>query len=64
MPKNKQELLRYCNFCAKSQMEVKHLIAGPRVYICEECVDLCVKIIKDRETDAAENPQKYLTSST
>ena len=63
-PKNKQELLRYCNFCSKSQMEVKHLIAGPRVYICEECVDLCVKIIEARETDAAENPQKYLTGAT
>ena len=64
MPKKKEAPLRTCNFCAKSQMEVKHLIAGPRVYICEECVGVCVKIIEAREADAVENPQKYLTETT
>lgn len=64
MAEEKRETLHYCNFCGKSQMEVKHLIAGPRVHICEECVDLCVKIVKDREADAAENPGKYLTGAT
>ena len=34
-----------CSFCGKSQRQVKKLIAGPGVYICNECVDLCVEII-------------------
>lgn len=37
----------YCSFCGKSQTEVKKLIAGPTVFICDECVDLCTDIIKD-----------------
>jgi ATP-dependent Clp protease ATP-binding subunit ClpX len=37
----------YCSFCAKSQHEVKKLIAGPTVFICDECVDLCNDIIKE-----------------
>ena len=37
----------YCSFCGKSQHEVKKLIAGPTVFICDECVDLCVDIIKE-----------------
>ena len=36
-----------CSFCAKSEDEVKKLIAGPTVYICNECVDLCVLILRD-----------------
>lgn len=39
--------LLYCSFCGKSQHEVRKLIAGPSVYICDECVDLCTDIIKD-----------------
>jgi len=39
--------LLYCSFCGKSQHEVKKLIAGPSVYICNECVDLCEDIIKE-----------------
>ena len=35
----------YCSFCSKSQHEVRKLIAGPNVYICDECVDLCNDII-------------------
>jgi ATP-dependent Clp protease ATP-binding subunit ClpX len=38
----------YCAFCAKSQHEVKKLIAGPAVFICDECVALCVAYIEDR----------------
>ena len=34
-----------CSFCGKSQEAVKKLIAGPRVYICDECVDLCNEVI-------------------
>ena len=37
----------YCSFCGKSQHEVSNLIAGPTVFICDECVDLCVDIIKE-----------------
>jgi len=36
-----------CSFCNKSQHEVKKLVAGPSVYICNECVDLCQDIIKE-----------------
>ncbi len=37
----------YCTFCGKSQHEVKKLIAGPSVFICDECIDLCNEIIRD-----------------
>ncbi len=37
----------YCSFCGKSQHEVKKLIAGPSVFICDECIDLCTDIIKE-----------------
>lgn len=43
-----EELLR-CSFCGKSQNEVKKLIAGPSVYICNECIDICNEIINDDE---------------
>ena len=36
-----------CSFCGKSQRQVKKLIAGPGVYICDECIDLCNEIIAD-----------------
>ena len=39
--------LLYCSFCGKSQHEVKKLIAGPSVYVCDECVDLCNDIIQE-----------------
>ncbi len=44
----------YCSFCGKSQHEVKKLIAGPSVYICDECVDLCNDIIRE-ELQGAEH---------
>jgi ATP-dependent Clp protease ATP-binding subunit ClpX len=43
-----EEILR-CSFCGKSQNEVKKLIAGPSVYICNECIDICNEIINDDE---------------
>ena len=48
-----------CSFCGKSQKQVKKLIAGPGVYICDECIDLCNEIIEvdqplKEETGAAE----------
>jgi len=41
------EKVLYCSFCGKSQHEVKKLIAGPSVFICDECIDLCIDIIRD-----------------
>jgi ATP-dependent Clp protease ATP-binding subunit ClpX len=49
-----EDKLLYCSFCGKSQNEVRKLIAGPSVFICDECVDLCNDIIReeaDAETD-------------
>ncbi|MBL1264818.1 ATP-dependent Clp protease ATP-binding subunit ClpX [Candidatus Methylomicrobium oryzae] len=42
-----EDKLLYCSFCGKSQHEVRKLIAGPSVYVCDECVELCNDIIKD-----------------
>lgn len=42
----------YCTFCGKSQHEVKKLIAGPSVFICDECIDLCNEIIRDELPNA------------
>ncbi len=41
------EKLLYCSFCGKSQHEVRKLIAGPSVYVCDECVELCNEIIRE-----------------
>lgn len=43
----------YCTFCGKSQHEVKKLIAGPSVFICDECIDLCNEIIRDEVPDTS-----------
>ncbi|MDH3342410.1 MAG: ATP-dependent Clp protease ATP-binding subunit ClpX [Gammaproteobacteria bacterium] len=53
---NDSEKLLYCSFCGKSQHEVKKLIAGPSVYVCDECVELCNDIIleeMEEETSTA-----------
>ena len=47
------ELLK-CSFCGKSQKQVKKLIAGPGVYICDECIDLCNEIIEEELTETSE----------
>ncbi len=50
------EKVLYCSFCGKSQHEVKKLIAGPSVFICDECIDLCNDIIRDEvPAEAAED---------
>ena len=46
--------LLYCSFCGKSQNEVRKLIAGPSVFICDECVDLCNDIIHEELNDSSE----------
>ena len=43
-----------CSFCGKSQKQVQQLIAGPGVYICDECVELCNEIIEERLAEAGE----------
>ena len=44
-----------CSFCGKSQKQVKKLIAGPGVYICDECIDLCNEIIEEEFSEGAES---------
>ena len=43
-----------CSFCGKSQKQVKKLIAGPGVYVCEECIELCNEIIEEELAEATE----------
>ena len=43
-----------CSFCGKSQKQVKKLIAGPGVYICDECIDLCNEIIEEELSQTSE----------
>ncbi len=60
MPEKKgssSEKVLYCSFCGKSQHEVKKLIAGPSVFICDECIELCNDIIRD-ETPPEAAPSK------
>ena len=53
--KTSGEKLLYCSFCGKSQHEVRKLIAGPSVFICDECIDLCNDIIRDETTSTQVN---------
>lgn len=53
--KGGSEKLLYCSFCGKSQHEVKKLIAGESVFICDECIDLCNDIIRDEAADEQGN---------
>ena len=62
--KNNKNIL-YCSFCGKSQHEVRKLIAGPTVFICDECVELCMDIIKEenkgslvKHQDGAPSPKE------
>lgn len=52
MSSNEDNNTLYCSFCGKSQHEVKKLIAGPTVFICNECVELCVDIIREESKSA------------
>jgi len=55
--KNNKNIL-YCSFCGKSQHEVRKLIAGPTVFICDECVELCMDIIKEESKDSFADSQE------
>ena len=57
------EKVLYCSFCGKSQHEVKKLIAGPSVFICDECIELCNDIIRD-EVPADAAPTRRRPSPT
>jgi ATP-dependent protease Clp ATPase subunit len=47
MPATEQDVIACCSFCLKPNTEVKRLVAGPAVFVCDECVDLCRQIIED-----------------
>ena len=49
--------LLHCNFCGKSQHEVRKLIAGPSVYVCDECVELCNDIIREELQESSEDTE-------
>ena len=59
MSEEKNQTL-YCSFCGKSQHEVKKLIAGPSVFICNECVDLCIDIIQEEVAGTQEEGKSAL----
>ncbi|HHF7346273.1 TPA: ATP-dependent Clp protease ATP-binding subunit ClpX [Legionella feeleii] len=54
------EKVLYCSFCGKSQHEVKKLIAGPSVFVCDECVELCNDIIREETQDIPEEAETHL----
>ena len=58
--KKPKDKILYCSFCGKGQNEVQKLIAGPSVYICEECVDLCNNIIEEELNDNESNQDLIL----
>ena len=59
MSDDKPQIL-HCSFCGKSQHEVRKLIAGPSVFVCNECVDLCNDIIREEELAQAVDTQSKL----
>jgi len=56
--------LLYCSFCGKSQHEVRKLIAGPSVFICDECVELCNDIIREEIEEKQSSPAEEITLPT
>jgi len=58
--KDNDDKLLYCSFCGKSQHEVRKLIAGPSVFICDECVDLCNDIIREETQESIDEAASKL----
>ena len=58
------EKLLYCSFCGKSQHEVRKLIAGPSVFICDECIDLCNDIIREEASTDTGQPIEVIERDT
>jgi len=52
--------LLYCSFCGKSQHEVRKLIAGPSVFVCDECVELCNDIIREEMEESTDHKESEL----
>ena len=55
------EKLLFCSFCGKNQNEVRKLIAGPSVYICNECIDLCNDIIKEEINESVDGNEEEIS---
>lgn len=55
----------FCDFCGKPQHELRHIIAGPDVYICDECVKICEEVLEEVEAEDAEenNPDSIQNES-
>jgi hypothetical protein len=63
MPESSVKPLLTCSFCGKNQEEVRKLVSGPRVYICDECIDLCNDIVgDDRGREEPEQPSQWTVS--
>ena len=62
MTDTKEQKKLHCSFCGKNQDEVKKLIAGPSVYICNECVDLCNDIIEEEVKHEESDSEHILLS--
>ncbi len=60
----KGDKLLYCSFCGKSQHEVRKLIAGPSVFICDECVELCNEIIREEAAEATDGQKQEINQPT
>jgi ATP-dependent Clp protease ATP-binding subunit ClpX len=61
--KKSGDKLIYCSFCGKSQHEVRKLIAGPSVFVCDECITLCNDIMREENQSdqvKADKSQRYL----
>ena len=61
---SKGDKLLYCSFCGKSQHEVRKLIAGPSVFVCDECVELCNEIIREEIDDSETEDSQESTYPT
>ena len=55
--KNEEGKLLYCSFCGKNQHEVRTLVAGPSVFICDECGELCNDIIREEVSESKEEKE-------
>ena len=62
MSKNEDKRQLKCSFCGKNQEQVKRLIAGPNVYICDECVELCDEIIQEEIDEVVEGKKPMFDS--
>lgn len=62
MTSESEKKLLHCSFCGKNQYEVKKLIAGPKVFICDECIEICLDIIKEDSKEVLEDRSAQVPS--